>query len=393
MYRKIFITTLFYILFNPLNLFAINLKWDIDLQSKLEFVYDANVEYYENGSLKKIFNERNIIDLLCYNKNNKGQAVNGTFSIYRKNNNEIIYRLEEQYNSDFFINKKGIFDVPKNTFMPNLRHLPTFPDYDIQEGSVWKAPVHIVFNNFSIPLTLLLESQYTVLFINQQTQEAFINYSILIDKSLLEKNYPEDIPLKLYGQYSGQMVWDIQKNQPKRSINSYNILMIFGRSGTLSTIEFKMSINQTNMAYKNIPQAEKEQQQKELEASLAQEGVSIDSDSRGFIVRFSDILFEFDKYNLNNDALNILDKLVKIIKTKYPNNEIIIEGHTDNIGTDEYNLQLSEKRAYSVAMYLKNKLGHDKISYRGLGKAKPIDDNATSVGRQKNRRVEVIIKM
>lgn len=381
-----------YIVFPPVIL-ALTLAWDIPQHEKLEFVYDANIEYYENGMLRKIYSERNIIDLLCYEKDTKGQAVRGTFSVYRKNINDYVYKLEEQYFSDFYVNNNGVFVVPEGIFMPNLRHLPTFPQGDVAVGQMWKAPVNIVFNNFSVPLILLLEAQYTLLLINNQTNEAFINYSILIDKTLKDKPYPDDLPIKIYGQYAGQVTWDIQKNQPKKSVNAYNLLLIFGRTGELSTIEFKMSIDQTNMAYLFVPEEEKKKQQKEIEKALGQDGVSVDSDSRGMIIRFSDILFDFDKYNLNTDARKVLDKLVEIIKTKYPNNEIIVEGHTDNIGTDEYNQNLSEKRAQTVAAILKNKLHHDKVSYRGMGKSKPIDDNSTSAGRQRNRRVEIIIKM
>jgi outer membrane protein OmpA-like peptidoglycan-associated protein len=381
-----------YIVFPPVIL-ALTLAWDIPQHEKLEFVYDANIEYYENGMLRKIYSERNIIDLLCYEKDTKGQAVRGTFSVYRKNINDYVYKLEEQYFSDFYVNNNGVFVVPEGIFMPNLRHLPTFPQGDVAVGQMWKAPVNIVFNNFSVPLILLLEAQYTLLFINNQTNEAFINYSILIDKTLKDKPYPDDLPIKIYGQYAGQVTWDVQKNQPKKSVNAYKLLLIFGRTGDLSTIEFKMSIDQTNMAYLFVPEEEKKKQQKEIEKALGQDGVSVDSDSRGMIIRFSDILFDFDKYNLSSDARKVLDKLVEIIKTKYPNNEIIVEGHTDNIGTDEYNQNLSEKRAQTVATILKNKLGHDKVSYRGMGKSKPIDDNSTPAGRQRNRRVEIIIKM
>ncbi len=378
---------------SPTIVEAITLTWDIPQNESLEFVYDANIEYYEDGILRKIYSERNIIDLLCYKKNSNGQAVRGSFSVYRKNINDYVYRLEEQYFSDFFINSNGAFVVPEDMFMPNLRHLPSFPQADVSAGAVWKAPVHIVFNNFSVPLVLLLEAQYTLLFIHNQNNEAFINYSILIDKTLKDKPYPDDMPVKIYGQYAGQVIWDIQKNQPKKSVNAYNLLLIFGRTGKLHTIEFKMSIDQQNMAYQHVPDDEKKKQQKEIEKALQQDGVSVDSDSRGMIIRFSDILFDFDKYNLNANARNILDKLIEIIKAKYPNNEIIVEGHTDNIGSDEYNQNLSEKRAQTVASILKDKLGHDKVSYRGMGKSKPIDDNATAAGRQKNRRVEIIIKM
>lgn len=375
------------------SLYAITLRWDIALQSKLEFVHDADVEYYENGVLRRMYNERNIIDLLCYEKDNNGQSVKGTFSVYRKNTNDFVYRLEEQYLSDFYINYNGIFTVPAGRFMPNLRHLPSFPDIELKEGSTWKAPVNIVFNSFSVPLILLLDAQFVLLYINNNTNEALINYSIIIDKTLKDKPYPQDMPIKIYGQYAGKVTWDIAHNQPKQSLNAYNLLLIFGRTGELSTIEFKMTINQTNMAYLPVDDSEKKKQQKEIEKALKRDGVSVDTDTRGMIIRFSDILFDFDKHTLNPEAMAVLEKLAGIIQSKYPRNEILVEGHTDAIGADDYNQTLSEKRAHSVAVYLKNKLGHDKLSYRGLGKSNPLADNATSEGRKKNRRVEIIIKM
>jgi len=81
------------------------------------------------------------------------------------------------------------------------------------------------------------------------------------------------------------------------------------------------------------------------------------------------------------------------LKKRYPDREIIVEGHTDNIGEPQYNDRLSESRARTVAEYLKSKAITDKLSYRGFGSGRPLADNATKGGRQKNRRVEIIIKL
>ena len=81
------------------------------------------------------------------------------------------------------------------------------------------------------------------------------------------------------------------------------------------------------------------------------------------------------------------------IRKKYPDREIIVEGHTDNTGDKQYNQGLSDRRAASVAEYLKKGVGHDKLSYKGYGSEKPISDNATKEGQAKNRRVEIIIKL
>ena len=110
-------------------------------------------------------------------------------------------------------------------------------------------------------------------------------------------------------------------------------------------------------------------------------------------MRMSDLLFDFDSYELRNDTRDKLDQIAEAIKKKYPDREIIVEGHTDSKGEASYNLSLSEKRAMKVSEYLKSKSGHDKFSYKGYGKNNPMADNATAEGRKKNRRVEIIIKL
>lgn len=103
------------------------------------------------------------------------------------------------------------------------------------------------------------------------------------------------------------------------------------------------------------------------------------------------ILFDFDSASLRPDAERALDDLRQVIAS-YPDRPVRIEGHTDSIASDEYNLTLSGKRAAAVAEWL---TGHGidraRLSTLGLGETKPAATNDTSSGRQKNRRVEVII--
>jgi outer membrane protein OmpA-like peptidoglycan-associated protein len=78
---------------------------------------------------------------------------------------------------------------------------------------------------------------------------------------------------------------------------------------------------------------------------------------------------------------------------KYPDTSAIIEGHTDNVGTAEHNMELSQQRAESVVNYLEEKFGIDRsrLTAKGYGMSHPIADNATDAGRQQNRRIEAII--
>ena len=107
----------------------------------------------------------------------------------------------------------------------------------------------------------------------------------------------------------------------------------------------------------------------------------------------NDILFDFDSYKIKPETAKKLNKIADAIMKKYPDREIIVEGHTDNKGTKKHNLILSINRSHSVAEYLKNRSKHDKFSFMGYGSKKPLKSNSTKQGRKKNRRVEIIIKL
>jgi outer membrane protein OmpA-like peptidoglycan-associated protein len=113
--------------------------------------------------------------------------------------------------------------------------------------------------------------------------------------------------------------------------------------------------------------------------------------ARGLIVNMSDVLFDSGKYTLKPGAREKLAKVSGIILA-HPGLNLQIEGHTDSVGSEEYNQRLSEKRANSVRDYLVAQgLPGDSVSAKGLGKTAPVTTNYTPVGRQQNRRVEMVV--
>lgn len=105
----------------------------------------------------------------------------------------------------------------------------------------------------------------------------------------------------------------------------------------------------------------------------------------------SDVLFPTNSSYLTEKAKTELDKLKKILLAQ-TNKKIRVDGHTDATGEEKYNVWLSEKRAASVKKFLEDAgISATRISTKGLGPNKPIADNKTPEGRQKNRRVEVTI--
>lgn len=149
---------------------------------------------------------------------------------------------------------------------------------------------------------------------------------------------------------------------------------------------------QAQQAQSQAQQAEREKEQlrARLQTQLNQVLQTRDT-ARGLIVNMPDVLFGFDQYTLKPEARERLAKISGIILA-YPDLKLNIEGHTDSIGSDEYNQQLSEKRAEAVRGYLVSQgVRPDDVSAIGLGKANPVADNSSASGRKLNRRVEMIV--
>jgi outer membrane protein OmpA-like peptidoglycan-associated protein len=113
--------------------------------------------------------------------------------------------------------------------------------------------------------------------------------------------------------------------------------------------------------------------------------------ARGLIANMSDVLFKTGSYELLSGARERLAKISGIILA-YPGLHLDVEGHTDSIGGDDYNMRLSQHRAESVRDYLVQQgVPTNTIVARGLGKAGPVASNVTAEGRQQNRRVELVL--
>ena len=112
---------------------------------------------------------------------------------------------------------------------------------------------------------------------------------------------------------------------------------------------------------------------------------------RGLVLTLGDVLFDTGKAELNSGASRKLDQLAQFL-TEHPDRRVEIDGYTDIIGTDAYNLDLSQRRAEAVRSALLSRgIDPARISTQGYGKAFPVASNADAGGRQLNRRVEIVI--
>src|SRR5215831_13237511 len=109
-------------------------------------------------------------------------------------------------------------------------------------------------------------------------------------------------------------------------------------------------------------------------------------------ILLDDVLFDFDKSTIKPEGAAILDRLVTFMNEN-KNTKVSLSGYTDNIGTEAYNLKLSDRRWMSGRDYLTKKgIESGRISGQGFGESKPIADNRTAEGRAKNRRVEIKVQ-
>lgn len=135
-----------------------------------------------------------------------------------------------------------------------------------------------------------------------------------------------------------------------------------------------------------------DKQAKQIEEEIP--GAEVERVGEGINVTFdenSGVYFAVDKYNINDASQQTLNKLAGILK-EYPNTNILVEGHTDNTGSDSYNLTLSKNRAQAVTNYLVDEgISGGRFTTKWYGESQPKYDNSTAEGRAKNRRVELAI--
>jgi len=135
-----------------------------------------------------------------------------------------------------------------------------------------------------------------------------------------------------------------------------------------------------------------DKQAEEIEKEIP--GAKVERVDDGILVTFdegSGVYFDTNKSNVNAASQVALDKLVSVFK-EYPDTNLLVVGHTDSSGNDDYNMKLSKERANAVTNYIKTHgVSDSRLTTNWFGETQPTNDNATAEGRAKNRRVNVVI--
>ncbi len=178
----------------------------------------------------------------------------------------------------------------------------------------------------------------------------------------------------------------------KRRLAEQNALAARAEAGRLATEKYAAEAD-ARLAREEAARAEAEREaaRNQMRKALSMV-VETRETARGLILNLPDILFDFDKATLRPEARERISRVCGVLSVAR-GYDLSVEGHTDSIGPDAYNQTLSEKRAQSVQDYFNScQLPDVSVSAKGFGETKPIASNDTNDGRQKNRRVEIVIE-
>lgn len=413
--NKFAITTIFSLFFS-FYIYPQNLNLTNEGPKKFEYKYRENDSYrilstveedayfnnYKNHSTKII----NRISVKVTNVDNEKMTGlhTGTFmttenSVLANSQNNKTLSYGEEYKSVFTRDKFGVYTIDDIYFMPTVRDIPVFPDKELSPGDKWSYEGHEAHDfrrSFGLqkPYKIPFTANYEYLGTQNkdgtklEVFQVYYELSFSINQTSLYKGTGES-PHTITGFSSQIIFWDIEKGGIDNYFEQFQIIIKTTHNNTYSFIgnaKAEVTEFQRTATVENVNEVSKKISDlgiQDVEVKTTEKGLTLSIENIQFLAD-SDILLESEK--------NKLVKIAKILEA-YPNNDLLITGHTALRGTKESRQQLSEQRASAVAQFLISLGVKDvyNIFTQGKGGDEPIATNNTEEGRKKNRRVEITI--
>ena len=303
----------------------------------------------------------------------------------------------EEYKSEFWRDSLGIYEIAPVYFMPVVRNVPVFPNRDLKIGDTWEAEGHEAYDirqtfNVSEPLIIPFTANYTYSGTKEVDGKLLhvinVEYSIFYDIPV-PKGAPSTYPVSSMG-YSNQTIfWDNELGTIDSYEDEFRIILEMQNG---DKFEFRGISSAEYTERERVSTEDTLMRLQEQLDNLDIENTSVSRDDIGITLSIENIQFMPDSAYLMESEKRKLEKIAELLKA-FPNNDLLISGHTALSGTMESCQELSELRSEAVSEYLQ-KLGVKDayhIFTRGFGASKPIGDNSTESGMAKNRRVEITI--
>ncbi|TGK06849.1 OmpA family protein [Leptospira semungkisensis] len=336
---------------------------------------------------------------------------------------------DKTFKSRFFISETGQYTVPPEYSMPNLRSLPSFSDKSVSQGDNWIKPASESFQFSGARIEIPVQAKYTYKgpevwkYAGKSGKADLIEYNYNLMKEA--ETFAPGVPYKIYGFAKGQVFFDSEAGVPQYKHVQLAYTFVFP-NGIAQEMTFE--IHGVYSKQSSVSESDKDKVAEEVKKMLGgfpdisaqpkkkpnsnkgnglewpewegnPEGekqdrapVEIRKSNEGVVLSLDNLLFDYNKSELKPEAKKVLDKIADVLK-KYPDREIRISGHTDDRGSQEYNLKLSQDRALSVLQELRDThaIEETRMSYKGYGKSQPVSGNEDETGRAKNRRVDITI--
>ncbi len=319
----------------------------------------------------------------------------GTFQTSEKSVGKYsTYSLSEEYESVFWRDEKGKYDIEDKYYMPVVRNVPLFPDRDLKPGDTWSGSgmeVHDFRRSFNIPKPYSFPINVSYQYLGKDETGNYDLISVKYNVFYKTDQYYSSAlyPVRVSGRSDQLIKWDNKNGRPHSYFEEFS--MIFD----LSTGDY---VEYTGRASAEIVESDALDRNKikdKIESDLESSGINdvrVESVDKGVTLILEDIQFLPDSTVLAAGELEKIKKIGVILKN-IPGRDIMITGHTALAGTEEGRKKLSVERAGAVAEYLL-KLGakeEKEIMIQGKGALEPVADNSTAEGMRRNRRVEITI--
>lgn len=313
----------------------------------------------------------------------------------------------ETFQSRYKRDGRGTFDIADSYFMPTIRDMPIFPEHPVKVGDTWTASGYEAEDLRREPL--FIEKPFKVPFVAEYEylrdeegvssdakhekktfQVISVKYNIFYEAPLPDDAWLlGDVPASTMGYSHRTIWWDNEKGQIDHSDEQFRIVIESARGN-----RFDFS-GTTHEEITEFTRTATEENLKDVQEKITQMGlrdVSVTKSENGLTISLENIQFKPDSAELTESEMAKIRKIAAILQA-YPDNDLLVSGHTALAGTENARQQLSEARAESVADFLVG-LGvreKNRVFTRGFGARVPIASNQTEEGKAKNRRVEITI--
>lgn len=302
----------------------------------------------------------------------------------------------EEYKSVFHRTKNGIYTISDEYFMPTVRDVPVFPDKKLSPGDKWTARGHEAHDLRRI---FGLETPYKVPFIAEYKylgKEEEGNLHVFKVKYNMKMKVPqnqipqtEDYPVAMNGFSDETVFWDLEKGAIDHYSENFRIIM---ETATGAVLEFSGTAQAEVTEFERTATEENLSAVQKKVSDMGIQNVTVSKGEKGLTLSLEDIKFQADSAELLDSEKMKLEQIAQILEA-WPENDILVTGHTALAGTAKMRQELSEQRARAVADYMILLGVRDRfhIFTQGFGATRPVAPNTTEEGKARNRRVEITI--